>query len=53
MEAVVAKNLFTGYSIGEQDPVMVSNLQFVDDTLLLGVKSWGNVCALQAVLVLF
>ncbi|GAU26521.1 hypothetical protein TSUD_361540 [Trifolium subterraneum] len=53
MEAAVARNLFTGYSIGERDPVTVSYLQFADDTLLLGVKSWANVRALRAVLVLF
>jgi hypothetical protein len=35
MEDVVAKNLFTEYSIGEQDPVMVSHLQFVDDEYTL------------------
>ncbi|MCI27468.1 RNA-directed DNA polymerase (Reverse transcriptase), partial [Trifolium medium] len=34
-------------------PVSVSHLQFADDTLLLGVKSWANVRALRAVLVLF
>jgi hypothetical protein len=39
MEAVVARNMFTGYGIGEQDPVTVSHLQFADDTLLLGIKS--------------
>ncbi|KAK2403398.1 hypothetical protein P8452_09421 [Trifolium repens] len=39
MEAVVACNLFTGYIIGEQDPVTISHLQFADDTLLLGIKS--------------
>ncbi|GAU51940.1 hypothetical protein TSUD_417220, partial [Trifolium subterraneum] len=53
MEAAVACNLFTGYSVGERDPVSVSHLQFADDTLLLGVKSWANVRALRAVLVLF
>ncbi|XP_045797669.1 uncharacterized protein LOC123891830 [Trifolium pratense] len=53
MEAMVARNLFTGYSIGEQGMVSVSHLQFADDTLLLGVKSWANVRALRAVLVLF
>ena len=53
MEAVVAQNLFTGYRVGVQDPVVVSHLQFADDTLLLGVKSWANVRALRAVLVLF
>ncbi|MCI11963.1 cysteine-rich receptor-like protein kinase, partial [Trifolium medium] len=31
-----------GYSVGEQNPVSVSHLQFADDTLLLGVKSWAN-----------
>ncbi|GAU41823.1 hypothetical protein TSUD_299890 [Trifolium subterraneum] len=53
MEAAVAHNLFTGYSIGELDPVSVSHLQFADDTLLLGVESWANVRALHAVLMLF
>ncbi|CAJ2662943.1 unnamed protein product [Trifolium pratense] len=42
-----------GYSIGEQGSVSVSHLQFADDTLLMGVKSWANVRALRAVLVLF
>jgi len=32
---------------------VVSHLQFANDTLLLGVKSWANVCALRAVLLLF
>jgi len=31
----------------------VSHLQFADDTLLIGVKSWANVRALRAVLLLF
>ncbi|GAU51437.1 hypothetical protein TSUD_413370 [Trifolium subterraneum] len=53
MEAVVDRHLFEGYRIGERDPVPVSHLQFADDTLLLGVKSWVNMRALRAVLVLF
>ncbi|GAU41930.1 hypothetical protein TSUD_139160 [Trifolium subterraneum] len=53
MEAVVDRHLFTGYSISERDPVSVSHLQFADDTLLMGVKSWANVRPLRAVLVLF
>jgi hypothetical protein len=53
MEAVVEQNLFTGYRVGQHDPVEVSHLQFADDTLLLGAKSWANVRALRAVLVLF
>ncbi|PNX81962.1 cytochrome p450, partial [Trifolium pratense] len=53
MEAMVTHNLFTGYRIGESDPISVSHLQFADDTLLLGEKSWANVRALRAALVLF
>ncbi|MCI16890.1 RNA-directed DNA polymerase (Reverse transcriptase), partial [Trifolium medium] len=49
MEAMVARNLFTGYRIGELDAISVSHLQFADDTLLMGVKSWANVRALRAV----
>ncbi|XP_045831292.1 uncharacterized protein LOC123922638 [Trifolium pratense] len=53
MEAMVTHNFFTGYRIGESDPTLVSHLQFADDTLLLGEKSWANVRALRAALVLF
>ncbi|CAJ2647900.1 unnamed protein product [Trifolium pratense] len=53
MEAMVERNLFTGYSVGELSPMTVSHLQFADDMLLMGTKSWANVRALHAVLVLF
>ncbi|CAJ2669290.1 unnamed protein product [Trifolium pratense] len=53
MEAMVERNMFTGYSVGELAQVSVSHLQFADDTLLMGTKSWANVRALRAVLVLF
>lgn len=33
--------------------MVVSHLQFVDDTLLIGDKSWANVCVMRATLVLF
>ncbi|MCI66538.1 receptor-like kinase, partial [Trifolium medium] len=52
MEAMVARNLFTGYSVSKIAPVSVSHLQFADDMLLMGTKSWANVRALRAVLVL-
>ncbi|GAU48725.1 hypothetical protein TSUD_406040 [Trifolium subterraneum] len=38
---------------GVQNQNFVSHLQFADDTLLLGTKSWANVRALRAALVLF
>ena len=53
MFALVTHNLFEGYKVGLNNPMVVSHLQFVDDTLLLGIKSWANVRALRAVLVLF
>ncbi|GAU51587.1 hypothetical protein TSUD_414310 [Trifolium subterraneum] len=53
MEALVERNLFSGYSMGSEAPVSVSHLQFADDTLLMGTKSWANVRALRAALVLF
>jgi len=53
MKAMVATNIYSGYSAGSTNPVTVSHLQFTDDTLLLGVKSWANVRALWALLVLF
>ncbi|GAU23620.1 hypothetical protein TSUD_386090 [Trifolium subterraneum] len=53
MKTMVEHHLFTGYSVGEREPISVSHLQFANDTLLLGVKSWANVRALRAVLVLF
>ncbi|MCI24845.1 RNA-directed DNA polymerase (Reverse transcriptase), partial [Trifolium medium] len=53
MTAMVENNLFTGYSVGAQETISISHLQFADDTLLMGVKSWANVRALRAVLVLF
>ncbi|GAU24627.1 hypothetical protein TSUD_289900 [Trifolium subterraneum] len=53
MSALVSNNLFTPYDIGPQNSVEVSHLQFADDTSLVGVKSWANVRALKAVLILF
>ena len=53
MKALVEANVFTGYSVGGANSVVVSRLQFADDTLLLGNRSWTNVHALRAGLVLF
>jgi len=53
MTSMVANNLFTGFGVGGLNSVRVSHLQFPDDTLLLGVKSWANVRAMCAVLTLF
>lgn len=38
MKSLFDTQLFTGYSIGEVNPIVVSHLQFADDTLLLGTS---------------
>jgi len=53
MSALVTNRLFTPYGVGAHNNVLVSHLQFADDTLLVGVKSWANVRAMKAVLLLF
>jgi hypothetical protein len=53
MQSMVENNIFSGYSIGAHDSMVVSYLQFTNDMLLVGVKSWANVRALRAVLLLF
>ena len=45
--------MYKGYRVGASNLVVVSHLQFADDTLLLGEKSWANVRALRAVLTMF
>jgi hypothetical protein len=53
MRALVESSIFTGYSASNRSTVAISHLQFADDTLLMGVKSWTNIRALRGVLVLF
>ena len=53
MASLSRNNLFNGYKVGRNDPVVVSHFQFADDTLILGEKSWANIRAMRAVLLLF
>lgn len=53
MKSMVANNIFSGFGVGASNSMKVSHLQFADDTLLIGEKSWANVRALRAVLSLF
>jgi mannosylglycoprotein endo-beta-mannosidase len=53
MLVMVERNVFTRYKVGGHESITVSHLQFADYTLLLGIKSWANVWALRAVLMLF
>jgi len=53
MNALVDVGLFTGYKVGTSPSVSITHLQFVDDTLLVGTRSWANIRALKAMLLLF
>jgi len=53
MSRMVNANFFEGYMVGAHNALVVSHLQFANDTLLSGVKSWANVRALHVVLLLF
>jgi hypothetical protein len=53
METMVINNIFTGYKVGQEQPLSISHLQFADDTLILGEISWANVRAMHVVLYLF
>ena len=53
MSAVVRAQLFNGYSVGPGGDVTLTHLQFADDTLIIGAKSWLNVRTMRAVLLLF
>lgn len=45
--------LFNGYRVGRDDALCMSHLQFADDTLIIGEKSWLNVRSMQVVLLIF
>ena len=53
MSYMVEVGLFSGYKVGRNNPMQVSQLQFVDDTPILGEKSRGNVHVMRATLILF
>ena len=52
MKAAVSNNIFQPYGVGAQREVWLSHLQFADDTLVLGEKSWLNVRTIRAVLLI-
>ena len=45
--------MFHGFGVGDGRDVRISHLQFADDTLIIGEKSWLNVRSMRAVLLLF
>ncbi|XP_019432893.1 PREDICTED: uncharacterized protein LOC109339826 [Lupinus angustifolius] len=52
MRSAVSKKIFKGYSIG-RDEVIISHLQYADDTLLIGENSVDNVLVLKSILKCF
>ncbi|MCH80340.1 cysteine-rich receptor-like protein kinase [Trifolium medium] len=55
LKAAVDGGLYKGYLMGDtlDQQVHISHLQFADDTLLVGEKSWANIRVLKAILILF
>jgi len=53
MNALVDAQMFHGFGVGQRSKVRLTHLQFADDTLIIGEKSWLNVRAMRAVLLLF
>jgi len=53
MKALVEAGLFSGYKVGANNHVSITHLQFADDTLLIGERSWANIRSLKALLLLF
>ncbi|XP_019416450.1 PREDICTED: uncharacterized protein LOC109327752 [Lupinus angustifolius] len=52
MRSVVFNNIFRGYQVGIDD-VVISHMQYADDTLLIGKNSADNVMALKSILKCF
>jgi len=53
MSMVMDAHLFNGYGVGSNNEVRLTHLQFADDTLIIGERSWLNVRSMRAVLLLF
>lgn len=53
MHATVGVDMFRGYGVGQLGEVRLTHLQFVDDTIIIGEKSWRNVRTMRALLLLF
>ena len=45
--------MFRGYGVGQFGEVRLTHLQFADDTIIIGEKSWRNVRTMRALLLLF
>jgi len=46
MSSLVEASVFSGYKVRSNNLMQVSHLQFANDTLIMGEKTWGNVRAM-------
>lgn len=53
MTTMLAARMYHGYHVGRETYVCLSHFQFVDDTSIIGEKSWANVRSMGAVLTIF
>lgn len=53
MKALVQQELYYGCKMGNGFRDLMMHLQFADDTLLMGTKSWSNVTILKVGLLMF
>lgn len=53
MLSIIEPGLFRSYYVGHDNALYLSHLQFADDTLIIGEKSWSNVRSIQAILMIF
>jgi hypothetical protein len=53
MQSLLEAGLFQGYKVRRGDDLCLSHLQFADDTLIIGEKSWLNVRSMRVVLLIF
>ncbi|MCH80227.1 cysteine-rich receptor-like protein kinase [Trifolium medium] len=53
MQKVIMDREFEGYGVGRDEELTISHLQFADDTLVIGKRSWANIFTVKAILQLF
>ena len=53
MSSLLEDGLFHGYQVWRGNDMCLSHLQFADDTLIIGDKSWSNVLSMRVVLMIF
>ena len=50
--SLMEAGLFHGYAVGRENTLSLSDLQFADDTLIIGQKIWLNVRSIRVVLLI-